>query len=257
MNKYLATCIDAVNRASKIANENFRTGIRKKRKSDSSFVTKIDILAEQSMRQIITTRFPHHKIIGEELGGAIDNNHYTWILDPIDGTRNYAYGIPIFACGGALLKDNQIICSAIGLPAQGEIYYSELNRGSFNSQSQISIKDKVQFSSCLIATSRSKKFQSEFSQLINGLTNKIGELRILGSGLTSIAFVASGQLDGVVGYIPKAWDVLPAIQIATQAGAIALDYKGNPWQIGNPQLVIAHPIIAKKIIEHLNVAGFN
>lgn len=257
MVNYLKTCIEAVNVASKIAKDNFGIGIKKNAKNDLSFVTEVDVLAELAMRKIITARFPDHQIIGEELGGELDSDNYTWVFDPIDGTRNYAYGIPIFACGAALVKGNQIICSAIAMPAQDQIYYSELDKGSFSTKGQLKISSGVEFSSCLIATSRSKKYQAEFSQLISELGYNIGELRILGSGLSSIAFVASGRVDGVVGFIPKPWDIIPAIQIATQAGAVALNYSGESWKIGEPQLVLAHPVIAQKIIGHLNTKGFN
>lgn len=257
MVNYLKTCIEAVNVASKIAKDNFRTGIERRTKDDMSFVTDIDVMAEQAMRKIIAEQFPNHQIIGEELGGNPDFDNYTWIFDPIDGTRNYAYGIPIYACGAALVKNNQIICSALALPSQNNLYFSELGKASFSGQSQLQIAKAVDLEKCLIATTRPKKFQKKFNNLISKLSYRAGEIRILGSGLSSIAFVGSGQVDAVVGYIPKHWDILPAIQIATQAGAVALDYHGNPWQIGNPQLVLAHPVIAQKIVGHLNTKGFN
>lgn len=251
INNFLNVCIEAVKVGGLIAKNNFMLPSKISRKEDNSIVTQIDIQAEKAMRKAIKRYFPNHKILGEELGGELSGNEYTWVIDPIDGTSNYAKQKPIYVCGVALLKNNQIICSAINIPEEEKLLTAQNGQGAFLNNQKLWVKNEENLNKAVIATSRPTKFENQFQEKIKKIEPKIKQINAFGSGLYSIACVANGEVDAAVCYIPKIWDVAPAILLAQEAGAIALNYSGKPWTLEEPELILANTKIANQLSDLL------
>lgn len=248
------TCVSVVKVGAEIAIKSFGKKEKRHYKADNSLVTKTDFSAEQAMRKIIKAKFPTHQILGEELGGKIDQSKFTWVIDPIDGTRNFAYGLPVFSCGVAVVQNNQIIASAIGLPYEDAIYSAQLGGGAFAQEKKLINRNKTPFHKSLIGIVRHKMYEQHFRVKVSQpLTAKIGEFRILGSSLATQIYAVTGQLEGMVGLmdIDKPWDIIPGVLIAREAGCEVLDWKGNDWQMGVGDVIIAPPHIARKIVHNI------
>lgn len=249
INNFLDVCIQAVKAGGLISKNNFLAQNTILRKQDNSIVTQIDIEAEKAMRKVIKKYFLDHKILGEELGGQLKKCEYTWVIDPIDGTSNYAKQKPIYTCGAALLKDNQILCSALLIPEEEKLFTAQNGKGAFLDNKKLSTNNEENLSKAVIATSRPGKFKKQFQEKIDKIESQIEKINVFGSGLYSIACVASGDINAAVCYIPKIWDVAPAILLAQESGATSLDYSGKPWNINEPELILANPKIAHQLAD--------
>jgi histidinol-phosphatase len=128
---YFQVALTAVQAAEKIILENFDTKIQPELKPDQSPVTMADKMAEQVIRQQILAVFPDHNILGEEGGESRTNSPYLWIIDPIDGTKNYLRKIPLFSTQLALMKNEELILGISNAPAINELMYAEKGTGAF------------------------------------------------------------------------------------------------------------------------------
>jgi histidinol-phosphatase len=123
MSKFLDVGLEAVKAATKVITEAKSFSILTK--GDQSPVTKIDKQAEKVIRKIITKHFPDHGFLGEEYGDTNKEAEYIWIIDPIDGTKNFIRNIPTYSTQLALMKDNELIVGISHLPGLNELYYAE------------------------------------------------------------------------------------------------------------------------------------
>ncbi len=126
----LTVAIDAARQAGDLALRYQQTGVRVETKPDRTPVTQADTEAEQLIRQLISSRFPAHRFLGEEMGGGDSNHGYVWVIDPIDGTKNFIRGLPYFGTQLALLHDSQLLVGVSYAPALRELMAAASGRGA-------------------------------------------------------------------------------------------------------------------------------
>ena len=129
--RFLATAIEAVVRAGDIQIAKFGTGVRVEKKGAIDLVTEVDLEVERMFRAMVAERFPDHDVLAEELGGASRGARHRWVFDPLDGTTNFAHGVPIFCASLALEIDGEAVVAAVYDPNREELFTAEAGVGSW------------------------------------------------------------------------------------------------------------------------------
>jgi len=225
---YLQVALQAVKEAEKIINQYYSNDIRLTLKPDQSPVTLADQEAEQVIRRVIQESFPNHSILGEEGGGADTESEFLWIIDPIDGTKNYVRQVPLFATQLALMQDGEIILGVSNAPAMGELMYAQKGQGSFFNGEPVHVS-KVQ---ALNESYLSYGSLFCFSRLdvLDGLLRLENDTRAhRGFGdAWSYHLLAQGKIDIVAEGSVKIWDIAAASLIVEEAGGQMTDLQGRP-----------------------------
>ncbi|RIK21596.1 MAG: histidinol phosphate phosphatase [Anaerolineae bacterium] len=231
----LQFALDAAWQAGRVTLSHFQTGLVAERKADNSPVTIADREAEQKLRQLITTRWPAHALIGEEFGaspGDETGDGYTWIIDPIDGTKSFVSGVPLYSVLLALVRDNEPLLGVIHFPGLNETVYAARGHGCYwnGRRSRVSgvstLADAVMLASDLntfAAFGREEAFQR--------LIKKTYIQRTWGDAY-GYALVATGRAEVMLDPVMALWDCGPLQIILEEAGGTFTDWRGTPTIYG-------------------------
>ena len=173
-------------------------------------VTNADIESEKLIISEIKKKYPQHSILSEEADSITNNSQYTWIIDPLDGTTNFAHNLPIFAVSIALKKANETICGVVFNPAANKCFYAERNKGAFLDEKKIRPRSTSNLSNCLIVTCfpylHDIKYDLSFV-LFKEFYDRTRGLRRLGAAALDLCFVAMGRFDAFYEFNLQPWDI--------------------------------------------------
>lgn len=222
---------EAINEASEILNSGFgKVWEGKLKESQSSIVTEMDVAAEKKITHIITSRYPGHSIIGEEKGAVMTGSEYTWVIDPIDGTSNYAAGIPWFGTLIALLRFDQPVAAGAYLPFYDLLYYAEKGKGVFRNGQPVSVSAEREIKNMLFAYSTDYSEDIEDMKkemaLWGDLARNVRNLRSTNS-LIDFCYIIDGRFGGCINHFTKIWDIAAPYLILSEAGGIMTLIDGN------------------------------
>ena len=193
------------------------------KESQSSIVTKADIDSEKVIIDIIKTRYPEHNIISEESGFTDNKSEFTWVIDPLDGTSNFAAGIPWFGILISLFRYNTPVLGGAYLPVQGDLYLAEAGAGAYKNGKPIpSIKNKdlkeSLFAFCVDYT-EDIAFLNRGLEIYKHIVRSTRNIRSTNS-LIDFIYVAEGKLGGVLNLYTKVWDISALGLIICEAGGV-------------------------------------
>jgi histidinol phosphatase-like enzyme (inositol monophosphatase family) len=215
-----------------------RHGLTIDTKSDQSPVTIADREAEQVVRQQLASRFPHDTVQGEEYDEQRGDSAYRWIVDPIDGTKSFVCGVPLYSTLLALEKDGESLAGAIYIPALGEMVVAATGRGCWYRDSDsgqwspASVSQKADLGEAVFVTSQVDLFAARGSHhAYEQLERQAWVTRSWGDGYGYL-MVATGRADIMVDPMCNAWDVAAMLPILSEAGGQFTDWKGNPTTRG-------------------------
>ena len=197
---FLATATEAVLRAGEMQMARFGQDIRIDKKGDIDLVTEIDVAIERSFRAMIAERFPDHEVLGEEFGQDSDRAgtpRFCWVFDPIDGTTNYAHGLPIFCSSLALEIDGQPIVAAIFDPNRNELFTAEHGQGARLNGRPLRVSAAASLIDSLLVTGFHYDVQKDPGQVIElfaAFISRARAVRRLGSAALDLCYVAAGAL---------------------------------------------------------------
>ncbi|MBW2450753.1 MAG: inositol monophosphatase [Deltaproteobacteria bacterium] len=203
-------------------------------KGDYDLVTEADLTVETYIVETLQNHFPDHDFIAEEKDYGLRNSNYCWIIDPLDGTTNFAHGFPWFAVSIALEVSGKLTLGAVYNPYVGEIYYAELGRGAFLNNHRISISKTDQLGQSLLATGFAYDHKdSEVNNYDNFETfQKVAQAcRRPGVASLDLASVAAGRFDGFWEMNLKPWDLAAGKLIVEEAGGLVSDFDGQPMAL--------------------------
>ena len=229
----------------------FKKSIRVDTKKDSSPVTIADRKAEERMRKLIEKHFPNHGIIGEEFGNSSENAEYIWVLDPIDGTKSFICGVPLFGTLIALLKDKKPVLGIINLPAQNELFLgiegkpTTLNGKKIKVREIPSLKDAV-----LLATDYLDIEKYKNKDAFLALARSVKFYRNWGDCYI-YTLLARGYADIAMDPIMNYWDIQALIPVIKGAGGAITSWEGETPENAT-SIVAATPGIHKQVIRRLN-----
>ncbi len=229
--------LSAVNAAGNLLKKHFNEKQKVKYKQNVEPVTAMDKKAEALIVKIIKKNFPEHDIIAEENKYKKTNSEYCWIIDPIDGTRNYVRNTPFFAASIALAKNNEVVMGAVYNPITNELFFAEKGKGAFLNSKKIHVGDARNIKRAIIVSGHgayTKKQIEKSIKIIVPLKKAWAKIRNYGSIALELCYVASGKVDGVVAIIGRAWDVSAASLIVEEAGGKYSDLKGRKFDLTIP-----------------------
>ena len=197
----------------------------------------------------IEKKYPLHSILTEE-GGYIDKgSEYLWIVDPIDGTSNFASGNPLFSVSIALMKEKQLLLGAIYAPAINEFYFAKRNTGAYLNGKRIHVSSISKLKRAyMYQCEGAEKNRKKTIKLVKLLYPKVLDIRKLGSASIEAAWVALGRGDAYVTTSEEAWDVAAAVLLVEEAGGKVTDFKGKKWRPRRTNLVFSNKKLHKQIL---------
>jgi myo-inositol-1(or 4)-monophosphatase len=251
----LATAVEAVVRAGDIQIARFGTGVRVDKKGAIDLVTEIDLEVERMFRAMIAERFPDHRVLAEELGGAAGPvDGYTWIFDPLDGTTNYAHGFPIFCSSLALEIDGRIEIAAVYDPTREELFTAERGQGARLNGAPMRVSAAGELIDSLLCTGFPYDVHGAIDEIVGLFAAFVGRARAvrrLGSAAIDLCYVAAGRLDGFWEQRLQPWDIAAGALLVEEAGGTVSLYDGSPFFSRAGQVVASngriHPLMLETI----------
>lgn len=216
----------------------FRADLSIEHKEDESPVTIADKATERGLREALTRHFPDHGLFGEEYGQENTDREYVWVIDPIDGTKSYITGVPLFGTLLALLQDKQPIFGAIQMPGLGEFFAGAKQAGSFFNGTPIQVRTGGAVKDAFIGCNEMRSVVRDHPDLLGRLSDRVGYVRAT-TDCYPYAQLAAGWMDGVVDYALQPYDYLPVVGVVEGAGGIITDWQGNPLTLESDGRVVA------------------
>jgi myo-inositol-1(or 4)-monophosphatase len=258
---YLATAIEAVIRAGQVQLSRFGTDMRVDKKGAIDLVTEIDLQIEREFRGMIAGRFPDHVVLGEELGSSGDRDAappFCWVFDPIDGTTNYAHGLPIFCSSLALEIDGEIVVGAVYDPTRRELFTAERGQGAWLNGSPLRVSSADELIDSLLVTGFHYGIQRDAEELVSLFREFITRsraVRRLGSAALDMCYVAAGRFDGYWESKIQPWDVAAGALIVAEAGGRVSTIGGDLFRSRAGSVIATNGRIHDLMLEV--ITGFN
>jgi myo-inositol-1(or 4)-monophosphatase len=249
----VATAIEAVLEAGDIQLAHFGRVMRIDKKGDIDLVTEVDIEVERRFRTMLAERFPDHAILAEEEGGAGEvPPGYCWVFDPVDGTTNFAHGLPIFCASLGIEHDGEAVYAAIYDPTRRELFTAEKGRGAFLNGVPLRVSVEAQLRDALLCTGFPYDVHTHGADILALFGEFVGTARAvrrLGSAALDLCYVAAGRLDGFWEQRLKPWDTCAGALIVAEAGGRVTRWGGGPFQSRRDDLVASNGAVHAQMLE--------
>lgn len=250
----LAVAIEAALAAGKIVEQYFDTKILKEIKEDTSITTKTDMEAEEMIKKIILDAFPTHSLVGEETGEIKNGGSYTWHIDPIDGTRNFSNGIPVFAVSIAMLCGEELELGVIYHPITRSLFYGQKGKGAYLNDMNISVsEDSADKAIVTVSSGRNKDDVKIRRALLHELPGKmVSTVRDFGCTSLDLAWLARGGTEADIKFGFKIHDAAAGLLLVQEAGGKVTAIDGLPWKLVHEGSFIAsNGVFHDKLVEEI------
>ena len=243
---FLATAVEIVLRAGEIQMSRRESGFQIDKKGTIDLVTEVDLECEKMCRAVLAERFPHHDILAEELSsgpGQPRTSRYRWVFDPLDGTTNYAHGLPVFCASLALEIDGRAEVGAIYDPTRKELFTGERGQGAFVNGTRLRVSETRSLLDALLVTGFPYDVHEKLVPLLAMFGAFLGEARAvrrLGSAALDLCYVAAGRFDGFWEQTLKPWDVAAGALIVEEAGGRITGMDGSQFDPAAAHLVASN-----------------
>ena len=223
-------------------------------KGEVDIVTDLDRAAEDQIVSIITSRFPEHGILTEESSEKLKESVYRWIIDPLDGTTNFAHGFPVFCVSIALEKDGVVVLGVVYDPTRDELFRAEKSDGAYLNDVEIRVSGVETLDTSLLATGFPYDIRTSRENNLDHFSRfavKAQAIRRAGSAALDLCYVASGRFDGFWELKLHPWDIAAGTLIIAEAGGRVTDFSGGPSSLGCKRLLATNGLIHDEMIDIL------
>lgn len=237
----------------------YQKGVTATSKShETDILTEADTTVSNFLIEKITLQFPNHGVRSEESvdGGTQQQSSVQWIIDPIDGTRNFASGIPSWAVMIAVVEDGVTIHAGVYFPVSKELFLATKDEGATVNGVRITCSEKqtLQYTSGKMFVcdklgvygTHIDMYKHAFTRIVSDYSMKMREF----GNAASLCYTAKGAVDFAFGNAGFEWDFLPTFLICQEAGLIVTDSDGNPWQIGRQDYIIANSVLHPQLLSY-------
>jgi myo-inositol-1(or 4)-monophosphatase len=253
--------IDKIIQISKEAGEIVREGFGKNfsveyKTNLSNLVTEIDKKSEATIINFIKKEFPSHAVLAEESGRDKAMSDYLWVIDPLDGTSNFAHGLPIFSVSIGVQKNGETICGAVYDVMRDEIYSAERGNGSFCNGRKLSVSENDDLRKSMLVTGFPYDIDENPDFAIErfaAFLKKARAVRRLGSAAIDMCYVASGVFDGFWEVALHPWDMCAGQLIIEEAGGLVTNFAGEKIDIFSKQILATNGKVHKRMVEILDL----
>jgi myo-inositol-1(or 4)-monophosphatase len=249
----VATAIDAVLLAGEIQLAHFGRVMRIDKKGAIDLVTEVDLEVERRVRTMLAERFPEHAILAEEQGGAGEvPPGYCWVFDPVDGTTNFAHGLPIFCASLGVEHDGEAVYAAVYDPTRRELFTAERGRGAFLNGVPLRVTAEPHLPDALLCTGFPYDVHTHGADILALFGEFVGTARAvrrLGSAALDLCYVAAGRLDGFWEQRLKPWDTCAGALLVAEAGGTVSRWSGGGFQSRHDDLVASNGHLHGQMLE--------
>ncbi len=249
--------IETAREAGQILLEKFGKKIDIFFKGDINLVTEADLASEKLIIEKIRSYYPKHQILAEESGESIavidGDKRWKWIIDPLDGTTNFAHGYPCFCVTIALERDGEIVVGATLDPTRNEMFSAEKGQGATLNNRQIRVSDTEKLDNALLVTGFPYNFKEKesFAKHLTDFLFYSRGVRRDGSAAIDMAYVACGRFDGFWEEGLHPWDVAAGKLFIEEAGGKITYYNGSPFSIYAPPICASNNLIHDEMLQVL------
>jgi myo-inositol-1(or 4)-monophosphatase len=241
--------------AGAVVKEGFGTNFNIEYKTnESNLVTAIDKASEKLITEFIKKSYPSHGILAEEGGEIKSTSEYVWVVDPIDGTTNFAHGLPIFSVSIGVQKKGKTIAGVVYDVMNDIAYSTELGGGSFANGKKLSVNKNDKLSHAVLVTGFPYNIADNPENALekfSALTKASRAVRRLGSAAIDLCYVARGVFDGFWEVQLHPWDMCAGKLIVEEAGGLVTDFKGKDIDIFSQKILATNGKIHNVMIEFL------
>jgi len=227
-------------------------------KGEINLVTEVDKISEKMITSKITTLFPDHDILAEEFTDIDSGSDFRWIIDPLDGTTNYAHGYPFFCVSIALEKLNTMAVGIVYDPMLDEMFVAEKGKGAFLNDREIHVSNTRGIIKSLLATGFPYDIQKDSQNNLNYFNEmilKAQAIRRAGSAALDLAYVAAGRFDGFWELKLNPWDIAAGWLLVEEAGGIVTDMGGNDYYLKSSSILASNGRIHTEMMDVLKGAS--
>lgn len=250
------TAIEAAYRSAKILQSRFGNISRIRKKADAEIVTEADTESENAIIATIQAQYPDHAILGEECGLIKGTSEYKWIIDPLDGTVNFAHQIPIFCISIALAVQDSIVLGIILDPVNDELYSAVSGQGAQLNGHPIQVSATATISQSLLVTgfpyNVGEIFETVMARYSSCLKASQSILR-LGSAALDLCYVACGRFEGFWEQNLKPWDSAAGALIVAEAGGRVTTFSDQPYTLKHSEILATNGLIHQEMLGLLEV----
>ena len=250
------TLLKATEAAAKIIKENFESNFSIFNKEGiNNLVTEIDHKSETAIIEVIKNDYPDHFILSEEVGAIAQESDYKWIIDPIDGTVNFANGIPICCVSIGIEFKGKMEMGAVYNPFINELFFAEKGKGATLNNRKINVSKKSELIKSCMVTGFPYTYLDEPNgplQVFEKFIRKGIPVRRLGSAAIDLCWVAAGRFDGFYEHQLSAWDSAAGFIIVEEAGGKVTNLKGDPYNPYKPGLIATNGLIHDDLVRVVN-----
>ena len=245
--------LKAAKEAGKIILQYYGNYGKLKFKNPRSLLTKVDLLADKTIKNIISKNYPGHNVLTEESGFTDKGSEYTWIIDPIDGTTNFTSKIPYFAVSIGLAKNKEIVMGIVYNPCTRELFFAEKGKGAFMNNKKIKVSNKNNIKDALLAFALPSdiKIAKKTLSLLPKVFGYIRGMRNPGSAALNMCYVAAGKFDLFLSLSLNAWDAAAAYLIINEANGKVTNIKNEEWKIQDETCIATNKALHDKFIRLL------
>jgi len=235
-------------------------------KNEVNLITEVDRISEEAIVKIIRSKFPRHGILTEESKEKKSASDFKWVIDPLDGTTNYAHGLPIYCVSIALEKEGEIILGVVYNPNLDELFVGEKGKGAYlykgkdspRSKRKISVSPTQLLDKSLLATGFPYDIRTSKDNNLNYFANfykKCQAVRRMGAAALDLAYLAMGRFDGFWELKLSPWDMAAGSLLITEAGGKVTDFSGGPFNIYLKEILATNGNIHQEMIDVLTTIG--
>jgi myo-inositol-1(or 4)-monophosphatase len=256
MLQYKSFAVDLAQKSGALLKEMFNKTHNIHYKGEINLVTEADKLSEDLIIEAISRNFPDHGILSEESPAITGAGKMRWIIDPLDGTTNYAHEYPVFCVSIALENKGKVILGVVYDPMREEMFVAVQGEGAYLNCKKISVSDCSNLSKSLLATGfpydirESKENNLDY---FNSMAINVQAIRRAGAAALDLAYLAAGRFDGFWELKLKPWDTAAGGLLVTEAGGVVSDIAGEKWNLQSPSLLASNGLIHEQMIKVLSI----
>jgi histidinol-phosphatase len=249
---FLEAALEAAAAAAAVIEHYYRSNLRVTIKADQSPVTEADVESEKTIHSVLRARFPEHGFYGEETGASEIDAEYLWLVDPIDGTKAFVRGYPMFSTQIALMHRGRLIVGVSSAPVYGELAYAEREAGAWLNEQPIRVSETGSLADAALSTGNLKTLASGAGwPLLGRLVTKVNRIRGYGDFL-HYHLLASGKIDAVIESDVNILDVAACSVIVEAAGGRFTTLEGRPLALDSTTVLASNGPLHGRLEEALS-----
>lgn len=250
----LAVAVEAAKEAGRVLMKRFGRPVRIVHKGEIDLVTEMDTASERVIFEALQAVYPDDGLLSEEAPAEHMESPRRWIIDPLDGTTNYAHAFPVFAVSIALEVEGEVVVGVVEDPVRRETFTAMAGRGAFLNGEPIRVSEVSELSEAFLATGF--PYDIHTSPLNNlehfgNFAKRVLAVRRPGAAAVDLAYTACGRFDGFWELKLKPWDVAAAALLVKEAGGLLSDFSGGPLDIYKPEITASNGLIHQAMLEVL------